>query len=109
VLTPSVEDDGAPRDESPAAAARRIRKEARVAERQRAKDERRKDELEEEVSRLEEEVKEVEAALGTPEVYLSAARSREARSRLLELKTVVEARLSEWEELSRKLEEEVPA
>ncbi|MEO6323095.1 MAG: ABC-F family ATP-binding cassette domain-containing protein, partial [Thermoanaerobaculia bacterium] len=81
----------------------------RVAERRKAKNVRRLQELEDEVAAMEESGRNLELAMADPEIYRDVEKARATKLQYQDLKEKIRERVSQWEEASRKLEEEILA
>ncbi len=83
----------------------------RTAERRRLKNEKILSLLEEEIARLEEEVRNLDLSLSNPDVFRDGEKSRQVKTARDNARRLLEAKMWEWEETSRKVQvgEEVTA
>ena len=91
------------------AASQRPSRDARAAERQRLKAEKRVAEIEGAISELEGSLRELDARMADPDAWKDGAKARALKGEKESLEARLSERLSEWEEASRQLAQEVTA
>jgi ATP-binding cassette subfamily F protein 3 len=91
-------------EQSPASA----RAAKRLADRERDLRARRAEELLDEIAAMEGSLKDLDALLAAPDVYRDGEKAKAVKARREGLATELEARISEWEDATRKLEAKAP-
>ena len=81
----------------------------RIAERRKLKNTKKLQDLETEIASMEESVRNLELAMSDPEIYRDVEKARATKFKYQELKERIKEKVWDWEEISRKLEEEIPA
>jgi len=81
----------------------------KAVERRRVKNEKKLKELEDEITRMEESVKALDVSLGDPEVYKDGEKVKAIKAQREAVQNALSGKVWEWEETSRKVEQEVSA